>query len=393
MDPVNNPFSPGAGASPPQLAGRTAILQKAEVALKRLQLGKSEKSFLLIGLRGVGKTILLNKMENMIQEFGGLSIYIEAHDQKPFTKILIPHLRKILLNFDSNGGVSTKVKKALRVLKSFCGSVKLKYQDLELSLDVEPEIGSADSGDLEIDIPILLEAVAEVAKDKKIAISIIIDELQYLSKIELSALIMAIHRIAQKQLPLFMIGAGLPQLRSIMGRSKSYAERLFDFPHIGPLKKEDAFSALQKPVQDLGVQFEDSALKEIFKQTEGYPYFLQEWGYQSWNLSDSNTIHFKVAQQATLESLKRLDEGFFRVRFDRLTSKEKQYLQTFASFGGGSHRSGDIAKKLGVKSQSVAPIRDSLIKKGMIYSPSHGDMKFTVPFFEDFMKRVMPPIN
>lgn len=389
MDPIKNPFSPGAGAPPPELAGRAFILDRARIALARLQLGKSEKSFLLVGLRGVGKTILLNKMDEIVKKSGYDSIYIEAHENKPFVKILAPYLRSLLFKFDSKD-TNQKVKKALRVLKSFFTSIKLKYGDIELSLDIEPEKGVADSGDLEVDIPILLEHIAEAAQNRETAVSIIIDELQYLSEIELSALIMSIHRISQKQLPLVMIGAGLPQLIGLAGRSKSYAERLFDFPHIGPLKEKDAFMALQEPVRVLGVQFDNKALKEIMNKTQGYPYFLQEWGYQSWNLANKSTISEEVVKKATEYSLKRLDEGFFRVRFDRLTPKEKIYLRTLASFGSGTHRSGDIAEKLAVKPQSVAPLRNNLIKKGMIYSPSHGDTEFTVPLFDKFMKRVMP---
>ena len=390
MDPVKNPFSPGAGAPPPELAGRKSILSKAEIALKRLQQGKSEKSFLLIGLRGVGKTILLNKMDTIIQESQNHSIYIEAHEKKPFIKILVPHLRKVLFDFDSKGIIDQKVKKAFRVLKSFFESMKLKYGDFELSLDIDPEQGSADSGDLEVDLPILLQSIGEAAKGQKTAVSIIIDELQFLSEIELNALIMAIHRASQKQLPILMIGAGLPQLIGLVGRSKSYAERLFDFPHIGPLNKEDAFLALQEPVRVFNVGFDEHALEEIFTQTRGYPYFLQEWGYQSWNLSTLSTIDLTTVQQATEESIKRLDEGFFRVRFDRLTPKEKEYLQALASLGDGTHRSGTIADRLNATSQSVAPIRNSLIKKGMIYSPSHGNMQFTVPLFDEFIKRAIP---
>ena len=390
MDPIENPFAPGAGAPPPELVGRKHILDKAEIALRRLQLGKSEKSFLLIGLRGVGKTVLLNKMDQIIKKARNCSIYIEAHEKKPFAQILIPHLRKVLFELDSQGAVNKKVKRALRVLKSFFESVKLKYQDIELGLDISAERGSADSGDLEVDLPVLLEFVAEAAFDKKTAISIVIDELQYLSETELSALIMGVHRIAQRQLPLLMVGAGLPQLRGLMGRSKSYAERLFDFPEIGPLKEVDAFCALQGPVRIFKAKFESKALHEIMRQTRGYPYFLQEWGYHAWNLSESKNISLQTVKKATKESLKRLDEGFFRVRFDRLTPKEKEYLQTLASFGSGTHRSGDIADSLGVKHQSVAPLRNNLIKKGMIYSPSHGDTEFTVPLFDQFMRRIMP---
>ena len=286
--------------------------------------------------------------------------------------------------------LSEKVKKSFRILKSFMNSVKIKIKEVEISLDIDPEIGTADSGDLESDLPALLESIAEAASDRKIAIAIIIDELQYLSEYEMSALIMSIHRMAQKRLPLALIGAGLPQLVGLTGRSKSYAERLFDFPKIGPLEKVDAIAALQSPTKEQGVFFTDDALTEIMQQTKGYPYFLQEWGYQAWNLAEKSPIDLVTINQATQESLRRLDESFFRVRFDRLTPREKEYLHALAILGQGTQRSGDIADKLKVSPQSIAPIRNNLIKKGMIYSPAHGDTDFTVPLFADFMKRVMP---
>ena len=200
---------------------------------------------------------------------------------------------------------------------------------------------------------------------------------------------MAIHKISQKQLPLILVGAGLPQLVGLSGQSKSYAERLVDFPQVGPLEKEDAIDALQEPMKEQKVRFSAEALEEILKRTKGYPYFLQEWGYQAWNLASSSPIDIKTVKEATDISIQRLDESFFRVRFDRLTKREKEYLQALADFGNGAHRSGDIAEKLGAKAQSVAPIRNSLIKKGMIYSPTYGDTEFTVPLFDEFMKRAM----
>jgi hypothetical protein len=265
----------------------------------------------------------------------------------------------------------------------------MKVHDVEISLDVDPEQGTADSGNLESDLPVLLEAIAEAAQDRATAVSIIIDEIQYLSEKEFSALIVAIHKISQRQLPLVLVGAGLPQLVGLAGRSKSYAERLFDYPKIGPLSREDAILALAEPVKAQGVTFANDALNEIVSKTEGYPYFIQEWGYHSWNLAKDSEISFDVIKEATHTSLERLDESFFRVRFDRLTPSEKKYLRALAEFGSGPHRSGDIAEKLKVKPQSVAPTRSSLIKKGMIYSPSYGDTEFTVPLFDDFMRRTM----
>ena len=325
----------------------------------------------------------------MQKKNGYHSIFLEAYEKKPLSALLIPPLRQMLFQLDQ-GSLNERVKRGLRTLKSFLDRVKVKYQDIEISMDIEPEKGLADSGDIENDIPVLLEAIAEAALDKKTVIALIIDELQYLKEKELSALIMAIHRISQKQLPMILIGAGLPQLVGLCGRSKSYAERLFDFPQIGPLEKKDAFTALQTPVKALGVCFMKEALEGIMSKTQGYPYFLQEWGYQCWNLSEDDRIGLGVIEKATKESIKRLDEGFFQVRFDRLTPTEKKYLRALADLGSGSQRSGNIAEMLKVKPQSVAPIRNNLIKKGMIYSPSHGDTEFTVPLFHEFMLRVMP---
>ena len=392
MDPIKNPFSPGAGSPPPKLSGRQDILNKAKIALERLKKGKSEKSFFLIGLRGVGKTVLLNEILKVADKSGYNSVFIEAHENKNLVSLLNPHLRQILFDL-KRGNFSKKVNKGLRIFKSFLNAVKIKYQGVELELDIDPEQGFADSGDIEADLPVLLDSIGEAVSDRQKAIVIIIDELQYLSEIELSALIMAIHRTSQRTRPVVLIGAGLPQLVGLAGRSKSYAERLFDFPNIGPLEKKDAFHALQAPVKTLGVRFEPTALEEIVSKTKGYSYFLQEWGYQAWNLSPSSQITLGVVKEATKQSLKRLDEGFFRVRFDRLTPSEKRYLRALAEFGAGSHRSGNIAELLGVKPQSVAPIRNKLIKKGMIYSQSHGDTEFTVPLFDGFMKRVMPDLH
>jgi hypothetical protein len=389
MDPIRNPFSPGAGSPPPELVGRQLILDKAHIMLERLKVGRSEKSFLLVGLRGVGKTVLLNEIHLLAARSGYKSILLEAHERKSLAALLLPSLRELLFQLDRTEQLSEKVKRSFRVLKSFLNSVKLKTQDFEISLDIDPEIGTADSGDLESDLPALLESIAEAAFDRKTAVAIIIDELQYLSEHELSALIMAIHRIAQKRLPLALIGAGLPQLVGLMGRSKSYSERLFDFPKIGPLQGSDAITALRTPAAAEGVQINEDALAEIMVQTKGYPYFLQEWGYQAWNLAKQSPIDLPTVKLATHASILRLDESFFRVRFDRLTPREKEYLYALAVLGNGAQRSGDIANKLHVGSQSIAPIRNSLLKKGMIYSPAHGDTDFTVPLFGEFMKRVM----
>ena len=390
MDPLKNPFSPGAGTPPPELAGRTEILSKAKLALARIKARRPEKSFFLVGLRGVGKTVLLHRIEEMAVEEGYKAVMIEARENKDLAELLIPHLRKLLFSLDVGKMVSDKVKRAYRVFKSFTLKVKPDGA-FEVGLDIDPERGTADSGDLETDLTQLFVVLGEAALDRSTAIAIIIDEIQYLNDEELSSLIMAIHKITQKALPLILIGAGLPQLLGKAGNAKSYAERLFDYPEVGPLTNEAAIYALQEPVNQQNESFSENALKEILTVTEKYPYFLQEWGYQAWQLGNHGVpININVAKSATELSITRMDNNFFRVRFDRLTPKEKEYLRAMAELGQGPHRSGDIADILKTGVRTVAPIRGKLIKKGMIYSPAHGDTAFTVPLFADFMKRIIP---
>lgn len=390
MDPLHNPFSPGAGSPPPELAGRVQILEQARITLGRVMAGRPERSLLIVGLRGVGKTVLLNRIREMSEEMGYRSVFIEAHEGKPLPALLLPPLRQLLIALDRMANVSEKAKRGLRVLKSFFDGIRVKYHDIEIGLDIDPEPGVGDSGDLEADLSSLFLALGEATVDRRTPVAIIIDELQYLSEPELSALIMAMHQISQRQLPVVLIGAGLPQLVALSGRAKSYAERLFQFPELGPLPPADAIAALQEPVVAQGVTFTADSLDEIIRQTQGYPYFLQEWGYQSWNLASHSPIEIAVVRKATAESIARLDTNFFRVRFDRLTPREKEYLLALAELGEGAHRSGDIAEQLGVDVRNIAPIRNGLIKKGMIYSPAHGDTAFTVPLFGDFMKRILP---
>ncbi len=390
MNPLTNPFSPGAGNQPPELAGRSELLFKVEVLLARVKAGRSEQSMFMVGLRGVGKTVLLNRVREMAEEQGYQALLIEAHESKSLPLLLLPPLRQALFALDRMQNISQKVKRGLRVLRSFIGAVKVKMGDAEFGLDIDPETGSADSGDLEADLAELFVAVGEAAADRGTAVAIIVDELQYMTEVEMSALIMAIHRVSQRNLPLVLIGAGLPQLVGLAGKSKSYAERLFVYPEVGALSLQDASLALQGPVSTQDVAFTTEALAEIFRVTQGYPYFLQEWGYQSWNMAQQSPIDLPLIQRTTIASTTRLDQSFFRVRFDRLTPREKDYLSALAEMGAGNQRSGGVAERLGVKVQTIAPLRSSLIKKGMIYSPAHGDTAFTGPMFDDFMLRTMP---
>lgn len=390
MDPIKNPFSPGAGSPPPELVGRDPILEQARILLGRVKQKKPEKSMLLTGLRGVGKTVLLNEIKRMADSDGYRTISIEAHEGKALGPLIAPYLRSLLYDLDRIAGAGDKVKRGLAVLRSFVGALKVTIGDVSIGLDIDPEKGSADSGDLEIDLPNLFVAIGEAAQDRNSAVAIFIDEIQYFSKKELGALIMAMHKIQQQQLPLVLLGAGLPILPGMAGESKSYAERLFNFPNIGALSQEDTAKALQEPAQEAGVAFEDAALNEVFLLTKGYPYFLQEWGYVAWNLATASPITLQVVRDAKKAVIPRLDENFFRVRFDRLTPSEKNFLRAIAELGPGAHRTGDIAEILKVKVTSLGPVRAKLINKGMIYSPAHGDMDFTVPLFDDFMIRAIP---
>lgn len=393
MDKIKNPFSPGAGSPPPELAGRDGILEQAHVLLGRVRLKRPEKSILMTGLRGVGKTVLLNEIERMAIADGYRTILVEAHEDKPLALLLVPHLRRILFDLDRIAGAGDKARRGLAVLKSFIGGIKITVGDVEFGLDTDPERGAADSGDLEIDLPNLFVAVAEAAEERHTSVAILIDEIQYLNSTELSALIMAMHKMQQRQLPLALIGAGLPILPGLAGDSKSYAERLFSFPDIGPLAEAEAAKALKDPVAAAGELFDDEAITEIYRLTQGYPYFLQEWGYQSWNHAAASPITLKIIEETTALVARRLDENFFRVRFNRLTPREKMYLRAMAELGSGPYRTADIADFLGVKMTTLGPVRASLIKKGMIYSPSHGDMAFTVPLFNKFMLRAMPELE
>jgi len=390
MDPIINPFSPGAGAPPPELAGRKEVLEQTRILFGRVKNNRSEKSILLTGLRGVGKTVLLNEMERIALADEYRTILVEVPENKSLGVLLVPHLRRLLYELDRLAGAGNKVRRGLAVLKSFIGTIKVKVDEIEFGLDIDPEMGTADSGDLEIDLPSLFVAVAEAAIERGSYVAIFIDEIQYLNKKELSALIVAMHKMQQRQLPLVLLGAGLPILPGLAGESKSYAERLFNFPDIGALSEPEAIEALQDPVKEYGVAFEESALLEIFRLTQGYPYFLQEWGYQAWNRAESSPIDLAIVQNASEAVIRRLDENFFRVRFNRLTSGEKQFLRAMAQLGSGPYRTSDTADIMKIKISSLGPNRANLIKKGMVYSPSHGNMAFTVPLFDEFMRRTMP---
>ena len=390
MDPVRNPFSPGAGTPPPELAGRDDLLEVARIALARLVLGKSSKSLILIGLRGVGKTVLLDRVRENAEATGLATLRIEAPENRSLPALLAPQLRLALLRLSRQAKTKDAAVHALRALAGFAKSLKVKFADIEVGIDFEPEPGLADNGDLDQDLLALLEAVGGAAKRGETALVMFIDELQYVPEEQLAALIMALHRCAQRSLPITLIGAGLPQLPGQMGRAKSYAERLFSFPVVGPLLHDAAAAAIAKPIAHESTGITDDAVEEIIRVTQGYPYFLQQWGKFAWEHAKESPITIHDVTEAGVDAVAALDESFFRVRFDRLTPTEKRYLRAMAEIGPGPHRSGDIAVQLSRKVTALAPLRAQLIAKGMVWSPGHGDTAFSVPLFDEFMKRTMP---
>jgi hypothetical protein len=393
MDPRTNPYAPGAGTRPPELAGRQAIIEQVDIALDRIRAGRSARSVVLVGLRGVGKTVLLRELSREAAAKGIVSIDIESPEDRSLPALLIGPLRSALLRLNRLAAAGDLVLRGFRVLGSFASAFKAKYKDVEFSVEMGHEPGQADSGDLEEDLRDVFLAVGAAAQQKGTAVVLFIDELQYVPEAQLSSLISALHACAQNSLPLTIVGAGLPQLIGQAGKAKSYAERLFEFCEIGPLLPADAQKALREPVRKEGVEYTPEALAAIVAVTRGYPYFLQEWGAHAWDCAAQSPINLQDVHAATEDAIASLDDSFFRVRLDRLAQSEKRYLRAMAENGPGPHRSGEIAATLGLKVESVAPVRSALIRKGMIYSLAHGENQFTVPLFDAFMLRAMPQLD
>lgn len=387
MDPLRNPFSPGAGAPPPELAGRDEILEAARIALHRIRAGRPEKGQMLLGLRGVGKTVLLNKIGQMAEEVGYHVVMLEAPEGQRLAEYLAPALKSTLLRLDRVEKAKEYVSRAVGALRGFASAFKVSIGEVSIAVS-EPLL--ADSGNLEVDLPALLLTIGQAAKAADSSVAVLVDEVQYLSEEDLRALIVAFHAIAQKGLPVVLFGAGLPQVAALSGEAKSYAERLLDFPSLGPLAPAAARQAIGQPIQSEGAQIDADALDSIVVVTKGYPYFLQEWGKHTWNVAKQSPIARHDVTAASQSATAALDASFFRVRFDRLTPREQDYLRAMAALGAGPHRSGAIADALGRSVESTGPLRSGLIRKGMVWSPAHGETAFTVPLFDEFMRRAIP---
>jgi hypothetical protein len=390
MDPIRNPYAPGAGTPPPELAGRAEVQEAAAIALGRLRIGRPSKSIILVGLRGVGKTVLLDQIRLDAEDAGATAVSIEAPEGRSLPSLLVPALRASLLALSRKESAKHVAAQALGALANFAQAWNVTVSGVTLNLDFTSEPGIADNGDLDLDLQQLLELVGRAAAAGDTCIALFVDELQYVKEAELAALITALHRSAQRMLPVVLVGAGLPQTRGQLGLAKSYAERLFDFEEIDSLNVGDACRALAKPAREEGVEFDPAALNQIVEQTQGYPYFLQVWGKHVWNVADDSPITISDVERGGARAQHDLDSGFFQVRFDRLTPAELQYVRAMAELGSGPHRSSDVASALGRAITSLSPVRQSLIDKGMIWSPGHGEIAFTVPLFDQFMKRAMP---
>ena len=385
MDPYRNPFAPGAGSRPPELAGRDDILKTAKIAFGRALLGRNARSMMLLGLRGTGKTVLLNEIGRIAEGQGYFISKIEAPEHQSLARLLYPEMRKVLRALSTIEAAKQLAMRGLKGLRGFASIFKIEVAGAEIG--IEPEPGLADSGDLQFDLPDLLTALGKAAQAGNKGWVLLIDEVQYLSEPDLSALIVAIHRMSQEGLPVIMVGAGLPQIARLAGEAKSYAERLFLFPGVDALDKASAGQAVEKPIVDEDATISPDALAEIVTRTQGYPFFLQEWSSKAWDNADGPEITKQDVDNAYTETIASLDDGFFRVRLDRLTPKETEFVKVMATLGDGPYAMNDIAKILGKKLSSLGPVRANTISKGMIYSTEHGFLDFSVPLFAEFMRR------
>lgn len=385
MDPFRNPFAPGAGSRPPELAGRDAILEAARISCGRAVKGRSARSLMLLGLRGTGKTVLLNEIGRNAEREGLLISRVESPEGESLARLIYPEMRKVMRSLSGVEAAKQIATRGLRGLRNFASIFKIDIAGVEVG--VEPEPGLADTGDLQYDLPDLFMLIGKAAQAANRGWVLLIDEVQYLSESDLSALIVALHRMSQEGLPVLLVGAGLPQIARLAGEAKSYAERLFQYPAVGPLDPVSAGQAIEKPIIEEDAAIAPDALQSIIERTKGYPFFIQEWASVVWNNADGPEISRADVDQSYAETLALLDEGFFKVRIDRLTKAEVQFVKAMADLGDGPYAMADIAQAMNRTQKSLGPARSSIISKGMIYSTDHGYLDFSVPLFAEFMRR------
>lgn len=386
MRPHDNPYTPNAGARPPALVGRDPQLEAFEVLLDRLRRGHTEQSMLITGLRGVGKTVLLGAFEDRARGRDWTTVEAEITKNVEFGPRMAQLVRRALLQVAPKAKWRERGRRAAAVLKSFQVTVSPQGQ-LTVGLDVDAAEGLADSGSLGEDLTDVLVALGEAAREQDRGVVFLFDEVQFLTTVELEALIAALHKTVQRQLPITLVGAGLPQLPRLAGEAKSYAERLFQFPMIGELDESEASEALTKPAEPLGVGYEEDAVKAIVEYTQGYPYFLQEYGKLVWDGAPASPIRRRDVEDAREAVEAKLDSSFFRVRTDRVTELELQYMRAMAELGADAQAAKDVAGLMDRTSEQLGPTRSRLIEKGLLYTPTHGFAAFTVPQFDRYMRR------
>ena len=385
MDPYRNPFAPGAGSRPPELAGRDGVLEHARVSCGRAINGRSARSMMLLGLRGTGKTVLLNEVGKIAEQAGLLVSKVESPEEESLARLLYPEMRKVMRSLSTVDAAKQIANRGLKGLRGFASIFKIDIAGVEVG--VEPEPGLADSGNLQYDLPDLFNVIGRAAQAAGKGWILLIDEVQYLSEADLRALIVSMHKMSQEGLPVLLVGAGLPQVARLAGEAKSYAERLFLYPEINALDADAAAQAVLKPILDEEASIAEAALQEIVVRTKGYPFFLQEWASTAWNCAEGPEISLDDVVQSYSETLALLDAGFFRVRIDQLTPSEVLFVRAMSELGDGPYAVGDIAKAMGRTQSSLGPIRAKVIAKGMAYSTDHGVLDFTVPLFAEFMRR------
>jgi len=385
MDPYRNPFAPGAGSRPPELAGRDMVLEHARVSCGRAINGRSARSMMLLGLRGTGKTVLLNEVGKIAEQAGLLVSKVESPEEESLARLLYPEMRKVMRSLSTVEAAKQIANRGLKGLRGFASIFKIDIAGVEVG--VEPEPGLADSGNLQYDLPDLFNVIGRAAQAAGKGWILLIDEVQYLSEADLRALIVSMHKMSQEGLPVLLVGAGLPQVARLAGEAKSYAERLFLYPEINALDADAAAQAVLKPILDEEASIAEAALQEIVVRTKGYPFFLQEWASTAWNCAEGPEISLDDVVQSYSETLALLDAGFFRVRIDQLTPSEVLFVRAMSELGDGPYAVGDIAKAMGRTQSSLGPIRAKVIAKGMAYSTDHGVLDFTVPLFAEFIRR------
>ena len=394
MDPSTNPYTPNAGAQPPVLVGREGELAAFDVLLGRLAAGRTEQSLIVVGLRGVGKTVLLGEFRRraLDREWRTVELEVAKWDDEQFRAGLAREIRRVLHRIGAAGRWTELAKRAAGALKSF--SLRIDPEGrLTVGLDVAPAAGFADSGDLSADLTDLLVSVGEAAREQRTGVVLLLDEIHFLDRIQMEALIAALHRTVQHALPITAAAAGLPQIHELVGNAKTYAERLFKFLEIGRLEDDEAERVLRDPAAQLDVVFTAEALEHGVSFSEGYPYFLQEFGQAAWNLATGSEITGRDARNARIAVEEKLDSGFFKVRLDRATELQKAYLRAMAELGSGPQLARDVAAMLGRSSTQCGPTRKQLIDKGLLYSTDHGYAAFTVPKFDEYLKRAIPALT